>query len=206
MWTLIGRELRDHASHIALAGFVSAFTIAIAAVVAAWGMTEAWQGIAAAMMPLLFATFCTLGTSQMYSDRANRISALLATSAVTRNGILAARVLSGALVILATLVLILITILVILWMIGSPLSLRWGPIVEVFTTAVLASFACYCAGLLSGWTTSKVIPILGTFLGVLLLLLLVVVKGLGIPAILLLLLFSATCLLNVWHRYTSVSL
>ncbi|MBN1509999.1 MAG: hypothetical protein JW955_24350 [Sedimentisphaerales bacterium] len=206
MWTLIGRELRDHAPHIVLAGFVSTFTIIIAAVVATWGMTEVWQGIAAAMMPLLFAVFCMLGTSQMYTDRANRVSALLATSAVTRNGILAARVLSGALVILATLVPILITILVILWMIGSPLSLRWGAIVEVFTTAVLASFACYCAGLLSGWTANRVIPVLGIFFGVLLLLLLVVVKGMGIAAILLLVLFSVACLSNVWHRYTSVSL
>jgi hypothetical protein len=206
MWTLMGRELRDHASHIVLAGVVSAFTVAIAAVIAAWGITEAWPMIIAAMMPLLFVVFCMLGTSQMYTDRANRVSALLATSAATRGGILAARVLSGALVILAVLIPILIAVLVIHWMIGSPLSVRWVAIVEASTTALLASFACYCAGLLSGWTTNKVLPVLAIFFGALLPLLLVVVKGLGIAAILLLLLFSVTCLLNVWHRYTSVSL
>ena len=71
---------------------------------------------------------------------------------------------------------------------------------------VLACFACHGVGLLSGWTTNKAIPVLGIFFGALLVGLLVVVKGLGIPAILLLLLFSVASLLNVWHRYTSVSL
>lgn len=206
MLTLIGRELRDHVIYVVLAGFVSFVTVVTAILAAAWGIVAAGPKLGAGMVVVLFLLFCVLGAAQMYTDRANRISALLATSAVTRSRILAARVLAGAAIILAALVPLLITAVAILYFTDEPLVFYRGALAEVFTTAALASFACYCVGLLFGWTANKAIPVLGVLFGTLLLVLLVVVKGLGLAAIVVLLLFSIAALLRVWYRFTSISL
>jgi len=79
-------------------------------------------------------------------------------------------------------------------------------IVGVFTTAALTSFACYCVGLLMGWTANRAIPALSILFGIVLLMLLVVIKGFGMAAIGLLLLFSFAALIRVWYRFTSISL
>jgi ABC-type transport system involved in multi-copper enzyme maturation permease subunit len=178
----------------------------VAILMAWWGIAAASLGIGAVGMPLLLGLFCMLGAAQMYSDRANRVSGLLATLAVTRSRILAARVLAGAAVILAMLVLLLIAAIAILHVIGAPIAFFWRTIAEVSATLVLTSFACYCVGLLMGWTTNKAYPALSVLFGMFLIMLLLVVKGFGLAAIGLLLLFIAAALLCVWHRFTSVSL
>jgi ABC-type transport system involved in multi-copper enzyme maturation permease subunit len=206
MLTLIGRELQDHLVHIVLAGLVSLGTILVAILIAAWGLVEISGVVVAMMVPVLLVIFSTLGTVQMYADRANRISALLATTAVTRSRILAGKVLAGVAIIAAALVPLLIMAVALLYFTGKPLAFYWRIIAKVFTTAVLAGFACHCAGLLLGWTTNKMVPVLSVLFGTLLVVLLVVVKGFGLAAIALLLLFSVAALLRVWHEFTSVSL
>ncbi len=206
MLTLIGRELRDHSVYVVLAGLVTVGTIALAVIVAVWGVAEISALLVAGMMPLLLALFCVLGAAQMYTDRANRISALLATSAVTRSRILSARVLAGTAIILAMLVSLLIAGVAILHVIGAPLALYGHAIAEISVTVALAGFACYCVGLLLGWTANKAYPALSVLVGILLVMLLVVVKGFGMTAIMLLLLFCIASLLHVWYRFTSVPL
>ncbi len=206
MLTLISRELQDNFVYIMLAGLVTVGTVIIAVLTAIWGIVWAGPMIALGMMPLLLALFSMLGAAQMYTDRANRISALLATSAATRSCILAARILAGAVIILAMLVPLLITTVAIAHLTGAPLELYWRTIAQVSTTVALTGFACYCVGLLLGWTANKVFPALGVLFGILLVMLLVVVKGAGMPAITLLLLFCIAALLRVWYRFTSISL
>jgi len=206
MLTLIGRELQDHFVYVMLAGLITVGTVIIAILTAAWGIVWAGPMIALGMVPLLLALFCVLGAAQMYTDRANRISALLATAAVTRSRILAARVLAGAAIILAMLVPLLITTVAILYFTGAPLAFYGRTIAEVALTVGLSGFACYCVGLLLGWTTNKAFPALSVLFGILLVLLLVVVKGFGMPAIMLLLLFCIAALLRVWYRFTSIPL
>jgi len=206
MLTLIGREFRDYFGYIILTGFVSAVIIAVAVLTAWWGMAELGLRIIAGSVVTLLFIFATLGASQMYTDRANRVSSLLATLAVTRSRILAARIVAGAAVILAMLVSLLIAAVAILYFGGMPLAIYGGVIAEVSATMALASLACYCIGLLGGWTTIKVAPVLAIFFGVVAIVLLVVVKGFGLSAIVLLLLFVIMSLLHVWHRFTSVSL
>lgn len=206
MLTLINRELQDHFVYVVLAGLTVIGTIAVAILTAWWGITAAGLGIGEVAMPLLLGLFCMLGAAQMYADRANRISGLLATLAVTRSRILAARVLTGGVVILAMLMLLLIAAVAILHVIGVPLAFFWGTIAEVSVTLALTSFACYCVGLLMGWTANKAYPALSILFGMFLVMLLVVVKGFSLAAIGLLLLFIVAALLRVWHRFTSVSL
>jgi len=206
MLTLIGRELRDNFAHLILAAFFSLCTVAIAIVTAYWGIAWASLGIAMMMGIILVILFTTLGATQMYTDRVNRISSLLATLAATRGRILVARVLAGVLIILATLVPLLITAVAIASLEDMPLAFYRGTIAEVFATVVLTSFACYCIGLLCGWTAIKAFPGLGMLLLTALVVLLVVIKGFVLPAIVLLLLFSVACLAHVWYRFTSLSL
>ena len=206
MLTLIGRELRDNFAHLILTGFFSLCTVAIAIVSAYWGIAWASLPISVIMGIILVVLYTTLGAAQMYTDRTNRISSLLATLAATRSRILAARVLAGAAIIVATLVPLLITAVAIMSLEDAPLALYRGTIAEVFVTVVLTSFACYCVGLLLGWTTIKAFPALGILFLATLIVLLVIIKGFVLPAIVLLLLFSVACLVHVWYRFTSLSL
>ncbi len=206
MLTLIGRELRDHIVYVVLAGLITVGTMVLAIVIGTWGIAQVSGLIFIVMMPLLVALFGLLGAAQMYTDRANRVSALLATSAVTRSHILVARVLAGTAIILAMLVPLLVTAVAILHFAGAPFVFYGRTLAGIATTIALTGFACYSLGLLLGWTTNKVFPALSLLFGLLLVMLLVVVKGFGIPAIVVLLLFSIAALLRVWHRFTSVSL
>jgi hypothetical protein len=206
MLTLIGRELRDNFAHLILAGFFSLCTVAIAIVSVYWGIAWASLPISVIMGIILVVLYTTLGAAQMYMDRANRISSLLATLAATRSRILAARVLAGATIILTTLVPLLITAVAIAHLEDAPLAFYRGVIAEVFAAVALTGFACYCVGLLLGWTAIKAFPALGILFLATLVVLLVVIKGFVLTAIVLLLLFSVACLAHVWYRFTSVSL
>lgn len=206
MHALILRELQDHIVYILLLGFVVAMAAASAILTGLWGISRVSPVIVGATMPILLVLFCSLGASQMYTDRANRISALLATSAATRNRILTARVLSGVAIMAPTLATLLITALGVLYFDMTPLGLYRGMIVEISLTAALASFAGYCVGLSTGWTLNRTAPTVGIFLGAAMVMLLVIVKGFWLSTTLLLLLLSVAALVHVWHRFTSTSL
>jgi len=206
MLALIHRELQDHFFYVVLIGLVSLGVIVIAILTAYWGIAAAGLGIGGAAMALLLALFAMLGASQMYTDHAHRISALVATLATTRTRILAARVLAAVVLIVAMLVPLLVTTVAILYSLQEPLVFLRGTIAEVFGTAVLACLASYCVGLLVGWTANKALPAISVVVGLLLVMLLVSVKGFGPAAIGLLLLFTIASLLHVWHRFASVSL
>ena len=158
------------------------------------------------LMPILLVGFCGLGASQMYSDRASRISSLLATQGVTRSRILAARVLVGVATVLASLVPPAVTILILLWAFLPPLSFYWRMAAEIFTVAVLTGVAGYCVGLLVSWTTSKAWLVAGNLLLWSLVTSLVWIKGFGPDVMAILLLLIVAMLLRVWHGFTSASL
>ena len=101
MLALIQRELQDHIVYVVLAGFTTAVALIVAILTTYWGMAAAGLGIGGAATAMFLVIFSVFGAAQMYTDRANRISALLATLAVTRTRILAARVLTGVVLIVA---------------------------------------------------------------------------------------------------------
>ena len=206
MLTLIQRELQDHLVYIVLAGLITAVMIVVAILTAYWGMAPAGLGLGGAATALLLALFCLLGAAQMHTDRANRISVLLATLAVTRTRILAARVLTAAVLIVAMSAPLLVTAVAILYSIDVPLTFYRGIIAEVSMTLVVTCLASYCIGLLMAWNANGIVPALSVLFGVLLVMSFIIVKGFGLAAIGLLLLFIVASLLHVWHRFTSVSL
>jgi hypothetical protein len=206
MLTLIGRELQDHLAYLLVASLSSIIMIVITVCMVLWSAEEDALAFAVLLTVGLFGVFYTLGIAQMYTDRANRLSPLIATLAVTRSRILTARVLTGGLVILLTLVPPVIAAILLLHYFAPPLAFYWRIVVEVSAAVVLTGFACYCMGLLIGWSTSKVRLVGGALLLLPLVVPIALVKGAGPEAVALLLLLVVASLLRVWHEFTSVSL
>ena len=206
MLSLITREIRDHLVYILACCFLSLLTIGIMVCGYLWHMMQAVYGFPVMLTPVLFLGLGALGTAQMYTDRANRVSALLATLAVTRHHILAARVIVGVLALLVVLVPALVAALVLLALADVPVALYSRMIWEIPATVALAGFACYCVGLEVGWTTNKTWVVTGNLFLLSLVTSLVFSKGFGPDAMLLLLLLSAAMLVHIWHRFISASL
>ncbi len=206
MLSLITREIRDHLVYVLACCFLGLFTIGIMICGYAWLIVPEVYGFPVLLTPVLFLGLAALGTAQMYTDRAHRISALLSTLAVTRHHILAARVIVGLLALLVVLAPALVAALVLLALANVPAALYSRVIWEVPATVALAGFACYCVGLEVGWTTNKTWLVTGNLLLVALVTSLVFTKGFGLGAMLLLLLFVAAMLVHIWHRFTSASL
>jgi len=141
--------------------------------------------------------FFVFGVAQTYIDRTNGISAFLSASPVKRSQILLVRVIAGILVTLTVLFLLALAITggilsgLLLW----PDSLLPGGLFYLFIGIFLTGFACYCLGL-------YVVDKTHTFTGsicvlplVVVLVLLSVIKGFGLPLIAIVLLFIAASLL-----------
>jgi len=206
MLTLINREFQDHVAYLVLGVLIAAGTVAAMLHSALWEMEEATAVLFVVVAVALFIIFCALGSAQMAGDRANRISSLLATLAVTRSGILTARVLVGLLTILLTLGPIIVTGIVLLHVLAAPLAFYWGVVLEVAATLFLTGVACYCVGLQMGWTGSKVLVLIGSLVLLSLVAPVLVIKGFGVEAIAVLLLWIAASLLRIWHTFRMVSL
>jgi hypothetical protein len=206
MLNLIAREIRDNIVSVALPCLVSALGITLAII---FTLSRVRGGIlppTIMVTPILLLAFCGLGASQAYGDRANRISSLLATLGVTRNRIFAARVLAGLLTVLVSLVPLAVTTILLLWMFAPPLEFYGRMVVAISLTVLLVAVACYCAGLLVGWTTSKAWLLAGSVLLLLSLVSLIVIKGFGLDAMAILLLFIGATIWYAWHTFTSASL
>lgn len=176
-------------------------------------IVSVYQGAALNIgVPLVFLVvalllgLCSLGLAQMHGDRAHRISPLLSTLAVTRNRILAARVLVGGLAVLLAFVPVIVTSTILLRAVMPPLAFYERMLVEVSLTILLAGLACYSVGLLVGWSTNRLWLVGGGALLFILVLSLLWIKGFGADTMLLLLLVTGALLLRVWHVFTSASL
>lgn len=206
MVSLITREIRDHLVYILACCFVSVFIIGIMIAAYFWRIMQAMYIFPALLLPALFLGLAVLGSAQMYSDRVNRISVLLSTLAVTRSRILAARITVGVLTLLAAVVPAFVTAVILLNLAALPAPFYSRMIWEIPLMVALAGFACYCVGLEVGWTTNKAWLIVGNLLLVTLVTSLILSKGFGLSAMLVLSLFAAAMLVHTWHRFTSASL
>jgi hypothetical protein len=203
---LVMREIRDNIVSVVASCLVGVIIIVLAFF---FGLFRKGGGTLVPWVPCtpaLWLALCGLGISQMYGDRANRISSLLSTQGVTRNRIFCARVLAGALTVLASLIPALVGTLVLLWVAQAPLEFFQRMTVDVSITLLLAALACYCIGLLVGWTTSKGWPLVGGLFLMALVGSLIAIKGFGPATMGLLLLFIGAILLRTWHKFTSASL
>jgi hypothetical protein len=205
--TLIHREIRDHALYIALPCFFSVVMVCIAAMSSWWGIPLPISlALAANLTAGLFIGLCCLGASQMYADRAGRVSVLLSTLAVTRGQVFLARVLVGVLTLLVAVIPLVITALVLPGQIIPQVSSYHRLVAVISVTISLAGFACYSIGLLVGWQTNRAWMLAGSVLLMALTASLVCIKGFGVDAMAVLLLLIAAVLVCTWSKFVSTSL
>ncbi len=212
MFTLIKREIEDHIAYFLGAGILSGILIVLS--ILAVSANEASEPIVfvALWVPVIIVLILgspAMGVTQMYMDKSRRISAFLSTLPVTRGQILAARIVTGILAILTFLVPLTITAVVLLRLFAPPVPIHSGYsefIFDIFVVTFLMSFACYCIGLQTGWTSSRVTPTLGGMALTSLLVPLILVKGFGLHIVVILLLFIIASLACTRHRFMSTSL
>jgi ABC-type transport system involved in multi-copper enzyme maturation permease subunit len=209
MFTLIKREIEDHLVYLIGAGIVSAI-LAVLSILIVFEDNSVAPGVFFFPLNLVaivvMVGLCGMGVSQMYTDRSRRISAFLSTLPVTRDQILIARIITGILVILTFLMPLTITALVLCSLFTSPIPMYPGLIFYLFIVIFLMSFACYCLGLQTGWTSNKVIPTMGGLVLALVLFTLTLVKGFGLHIVIILLLFITASIARTRHRFMSTPL
>jgi ABC-type transport system involved in multi-copper enzyme maturation permease subunit len=209
MFTLIMREIEDNRVF-----FIAEIILAVFfGVLFVYGQfyDESYENVAIPLgimisVPLAL-VFCAMGATQMYSDKTKKISALLATLAVTRGYIFVARVIAGFLLVLIGFVPVVVTVLGIVLKFGKP----YPPIheelyFEILIPLFLLGFACYCIGLQAGWTSNKVTPTLGALgLGVILIPI-ILIKGFGWEVCAILVFLIAACLIRAWYKFSTAAL
>ena len=214
MFTLIKREIEDHIVYFIGVGIVSAILAIISILIVFEDNPVAPGAFVLPLItgPIVVATIvvmvglCGMGVSQMYTDRSRRISAFLSTLPVTRDQILTARIITGILAILTFLMPLTITAVVLRGLFSPPIPMYPGLIFDLFIVIFLMSFACYCTGLQTGWTSSRITPTLGGLVLALVLFTLILVKGFGLHVVAILVLFIIASLACTRHRFMSTSL
>jgi len=210
MLTLIRREIRDHIIYFIAAVVFSSILIALLTVATYnlddLGGSAVFVALSVPLLVILVLGFSAMGVTQMYLDRNRKISAFLSVLPVTRSRILTARIIAGLLAILIVLVPLSIAAVVLERILAPPIPIFAGYITDILTTVFLMTFACYCLGLLTGWTANKIAPTFGALGLNLVLVSLVFVKGFGPDIQFLLVLVIVACLIRTWHKFISTSL
>jgi hypothetical protein len=209
MFILIKREIEDHLIYFIGAGIVSAILAVLSILVVFEDAPVAPDFFVFPLIPaaiVVMVGLCGMGVSQMYTDRSRRISAFLSTLPVTRDQLLAARIITGILAILTFLMPLTITAVVLHSLFSPPIPMYPGLIFDLFIVIFLMSIACYCLGLQTGWTSSKVTPTLGGMALTLVLFTLILVKGFGLYIVIFLVLFIIASLVHTRHRFVSTPL
>jgi len=209
MWTLIKREIEDNYIFFVITLLITLIFCAIFAWQIYYGnfrdvlvlVTSLWN-----VFPLVL-IFCGLGAAQMYWDRTKKISALLATLPVGRGQIFSARVIAGFLLVVTGMFpLAAVTVVAILTKPLIPGSLVRLIFPQAMAPVFLLGFVCYCVGLQAGWTSSKIVPTLGSIVISVILISLIAIKGFGWESYLLLILLISACLARAWHTFSKVPL
>jgi len=210
MLALIKREIRDHILYFLAAIVFSAILVGLQTV---WAynfyaeLTSIYFGmITVPTVTILVLGLAGMGVSQMYTDKNRKISAFLTSMPVTRGHIFAAKVVTGLLVILIVLGPAVIAVVTLNSILGPPIPAYGKLITDIFTTVFLTAIACYSLGLLTGWTTSRVIPSCSGLGLTALLVTMIIIKGFGLEIQLLLVLIIAASLTRTWRKFVSTPL
>lgn len=211
MFTLIKREIEDHLAFF-LGAIVATLILLVLLISAIFGYDPPPDipvyaiGFLIPVIVVVVIGLPAMGASQMYTDRTRRVSAFLSGLPVTRSQILVARIITGILAILIMLVPLTITGAVLRHLLLPPIPFYPGLIADIFVTAFLMAFACYCLGLLTGWTSSRITPTLGGLVLTCILVPLILVKGFGLHTTVILVLFIIASLTCTWQKFRSAPL
>lgn len=210
MFTLVKREIIDHIAYFFGAFMLSAIFIMISIPAAyRYDPDIPLLNPVALILPiilLLTIGFAGMGVSQMYTDKNRGISAFLSTLPVTRDQILTARIVAGILAILTLFVPLAITTFILYKLVAPPIPIYEGLFFDIYTLTILMSVACYCIGLLNGWTSGKRIPTLDSLILACIFVPIVIIKGLGLETSAILILFIIASFIRIRQKFLETSL
>ena len=209
MFTLIKREIEDHIAYFIGAIILSGILIALLTSVVYYdepGERPVFVGLSIPAIVVLIIGFASMGVSQMYTDRNRKVSTFLSGLPVTRGQILIARIITGILAILIVLLPLTITGTILWRLFAPPIPIFPGLIFDLSVTVFLMGFACYCLGLQTGWTSSRITPTLGGLVLTCIFVPLVIVKGFGPHIKVILVLFIVASLIRTWQKFMSTAL
>lgn len=207
MFTLIKREIEDHVAFFLGAAIATAILIVLlVSLIFSHDIPVYAIGFLIPVIVVVVIGLPAMGASQMYTDRTRRISAFLSGLPVTRSQILVARIVTGVLAILVVLLPLTITGATLRRLLLPPIPIYPGLIADMSVTAFLMAFACYCLGLQSGWTSSRITPTLGGLVLTCILVPLILVKGFGPHIKVILILFIIASLVRTWQKFRSTPL
>ena len=209
MFTLIKREIEDHVVYfigaIILSGIITALLVSFV-FNDEKGMRPLFIWLSIPVVVVLIIGFPAMGASQMYTDKNRKVTAFLSALPVTRGQILTTRIITGILAILILFLPLIITTAVLHNLFAPTIPIYTDIISDIFIVAFLTAFACYCIGLLTGWTSSKIIPTLGAIVLTCIIVTLILVKGFGPDIKFILILFIAATLIRTWQKFNSTAL
>jgi hypothetical protein len=209
MFTLIKREIEDHLAYFIGAIILSAVLTALLASALFYDEPTdrpVFVGLSIPAIVVLTIGFASMGVSQMYTDRNRKISTFLTGLPVTRCRIFTARIVTGILAILIVLVPMIITGTILWRLFTPPIPIYLGLIFDLSVTVFLMGFACYCLGLQTGWTSSRITPTLGGLVLTCIIVPLFIVKGFGPYIKVILVLFIVASLIRIWQKFKTTAL
>ncbi len=209
MFTLIKREIEDHLVYFIGAIIISAVLIALLTSAMYYddpGERPVFVVLSFPVIIVLIIGFPGMGASQMYTDRNRKISTFLTGLPVTRCQILTARIITGILAILVVLVPLTVTGTILWRLFAPPIPIFPGLIFDLSVVTFLMGFACYCLGLQTGWTTSRITPTLGGIVLTCIFVPIIIVKGFDTLIKIILLLFIIASLIRTWQKFKHTAL
>jgi ABC-type transport system involved in multi-copper enzyme maturation permease subunit len=211
MWALIKREIHDRVVLFVVAvimGSVASLSTAISAEPKDLSMGKLIMVVWVWMWLAFFGALLSaaMGSAQMYQDRTRKSLMFLCTMATTRQQILMAKIIVGILWLCALLGPTAITDAVLYQLYPSVVPLEAGALTRPVTAVFMLCFASYCLGLLTGWNSGKIVPLLGWAGLVILTGSIFIIKGVGPEAHVLLAIFAAAVLVAVWHKFMATEL
>jgi ABC-type transport system involved in multi-copper enzyme maturation permease subunit len=208
MYTLIKREIEDHIIYFLGALILSLLFTASIAAKGFGGEPAEGLGIILAAIGITLAcatiVICALGTSQMHTDKNRKISAFLSTLPVSRNQILAARVITGLLALLVLLAAPAITVEILLSTLRQEEAVYRYFTVEIFSAVYLLGLGVYCTGLMCGFSSSKIVVTLGSLVLSVVLLTIILIKGPDIETLIILLVYVSASLAYTWRKFSTI--
>lgn len=208
MLALIKREIEDLPVYLLITSVLTAAMIIF--LFSYTKYSDQWHGDGIIVTTVIFTIssfliFTAIGVSQMYSDRLRGISTFLVTHAVGRRHVFAARLIVGFLIHLFVYGSVTIAVLVLIQQLPPPTIAFQEYVIKRAIDIFLLSFACYSMGLLVGFTSSK-ITTLSAIVMIVLFLSLIIVKGFGIPTVVLASVVIMASLVRSWSNYKNAAI
>jgi hypothetical protein len=184
--------------------FVTAFTSSKGA-----GNSNGGEWIVVIVIPLavlMFIGFPAMGVTQMYIDKNRKISAFLLTLPTTRGLIFTAKIMTGILAMVTFFLPLILATMILYRIYAPPIPVYEGMIFDISSVVILTAFACYSIGLQTGWTTSRFFPTFGSIALTVIVITLVIIKGCGLHAWIILGAFILASLVRSWQKFSTTAL